>query len=316
MCDAMLGNATKTYAYDPSHFNQEPQTLHLLMFFLRLISRLPLGVLYVLSDLLFVLAYHVFRYRRNLVRRNLVASFPSTTLREIKAIEKKFYRNLCDFSVESLKLLTMTPEQLTSRVVFRNADELQQYKEQGTSVLLLASHLFNWEWLLAAGCLELPMAVDFVYQPQRSSLANSLSLAMRTRFGGRPVARETVGRDSVRRREIVHATATVADQFPGHFNHRRYWTNFLGQRTAFFHGIAQLAVLMRSPVYYSEIHRTRRGRFEVVLRKVSGIPATEEEALGIIDAYARLSEDLIRRQPENWLWSHNRWKDADAIDRS
>ena len=251
-----------------------------------------------------------------MVQQNLVNSFPSRPASEINDIERKFYRNLCDFSVESLKLLTMSGNELISRVVFKNADEMQQYKDQGVSVLLLASHLFNWEWLLAAGCLELPMAVDFVYQPQSNSLANDLSLAMRTRFGGRAVARETVGRDSVRRRDIVHATATVADQFPGHFNHRRYWATFLGQRTAFFHGIAQLAVLMRSPVYFCEIQRTGRGRFEVNLVKVSDAPATEEDALMIIDAYAKMSENVIERQPENWLWSHNRWKDADVIDRS
>lgn len=286
------------------------------MFVLRLISRLPLRVLYVLSDLLFVIAFHVIRYRRKLVRANLVSSFPSKSPGEIRMIERKFFRNLCDFPVESLKLLSMSRDELLARTVFVNASEMEQYKSKGVSVLLLASHMFNWEWLLAAGCLNLPTPVDFVYQPQRSSLANKFSLAIRTRFGGRAIPRETVGREALRRKEVVRAIATVADQFPGHFNHRRYWTTFLGQRTAFFYGIAQLAVLMQSPVYFCEITRTGRGRFEVVLRKLSDAPATEEEAVKFIDIYAARSGQLIERQPENWLWSHNRWKDAGEIDRS
>jgi KDO2-lipid IV(A) lauroyltransferase len=286
------------------------------MFLMRLLSRLPLTVLYWFSDLLFAMAYYVVRYRRKMVFQNLRNSFPGKTAQELADIEKDFYRNLCDFAVESLKLLTISAEDLRKRVVFVNTAEIRLEKEKGASVLLLASHLFNWEWLLAAGCLELPMEVDFVYQPQASSLADKLSLAMRTRFGGRPVAREKVGRDAVKRREVVRATATVADQFPGHFNHRRYWATFLGQRTAFFHGIAQLAVLMRCPVYYCEMIRKTRGHYEVRFKKVADVPTTEDEALRIIDAYAVLSEQTITRDPSNWLWSHNRWKDADAIDQS
>jgi KDO2-lipid IV(A) lauroyltransferase len=286
------------------------------MFFLRLISRLPLRLLYVFSDFLFVLAYHIVRYRRKLVRSNLLNSFPLKSIDEIRKIERKFFSNLCDFSVESLKLLTISEAELKKRTVFLNASEMQQHKDKGVSVLLLASHMFNWEWLLTAGCLNLPMPVDFVYQPQRSTLADKLSLAMRTRFGGRPVPRETVGRDALRRKDVVRATATVADQFPGHFNHRRYWTTFLGQRTAFFYGIAQLAVLMKSPVYFCRIRRTGRGHFEVTLDKLADAPTTEEEAVKIIDVYASRSAHLIESQPENWLWSHKRWKDAEAIDRS
>lgn len=286
------------------------------MFLLRLISRLPLGALYVLSDVLFFFAFHLLRYRRKQVRQNLSNSFPSRSSAELAAIEKRFYRNLCDFSVETLKLLTISRKELIERTVFVNAAAMQEHKDKNVSVLLLASHLFNWEWLLAAGCLELPVPVDFVYQPLSNQVANKFSLAIRTRFGGRAVARETVGRDAVRRRDIVHATATVADQFPGHFNHRRYWATFLGQRTAFFHGIAQLAVLMRSPVYFCEILRTGRGRFQVTLQKLSDAPQTETEAVHFIDRYAQALERIIEKQPDNWLWSHNRWKDADAIDQS
>jgi len=257
-----------------------------------------------------VIVFYVIRYRRRTVHENLASSFPSRPAGELDDIEKKFYRNLCDFSVEGLKLLTMTGEELNDRVVFKNAEEMQHQKDKGLSVLLLASHLFNWEWLLAAGCLKLPMPVDFVYQPQSNSFANSLSLAMRTRFGGRPVAREKVGRDAVKQRGVARAVATVADQFPGHFNHRRYWTTFLGQRTAFFHGIAQLAVLMKGPVYFSEINRTGRGRFEIVFQKLSDVPETEADAVGIIDVYARQLERVIDRDAGNWLWSHKRWKEV------
>jgi KDO2-lipid IV(A) lauroyltransferase len=160
------------------------------------------------------------------------------------------------------------------------------------------------------------MQVDFVYQPQASQFANKLSLATRTRFGAYAVEREKVGREAVRRKNMVRATATVADQFPGHHNHRRYWTKFMGQPTAFFHGIAQLAVLVQSPVFFCEIVRRGRGRYDVTLKKISEAPADEVSGLAMLEQYAKETERLIYAQPDNWLWSHNRWKSLGVSESS
>jgi KDO2-lipid IV(A) lauroyltransferase len=284
------------------------------MLFLRLISRLPFSILYLISDFAFLLVFYIVRYRRKIVRNNLTECFPTKPTSEIIQIEKKFFRNLCDFPVETLKLLTMSKEELLRRIVFLNAEDTRQYKDRGVSILMLASHTFNWEWLLAAGSLNLPMQVDFVYQPQTSGFANRLSLATRTRFGAYAIEREKVGRESVRRKDIVRATATVADQFPGHHFHRRYWTQFMGRPTAFFHGIAQLAVLMKSPVFFCDIVRRGRGRFDVRLKRIAEAPTTEEESLKVLDLYARETERVIMAQPDNWLWSHNRWKNVDESE--
>jgi KDO2-lipid IV(A) lauroyltransferase len=142
-------------------------------------------------------------------------------------------------------------------------------------------------------------------------VSNDFSLATRTRFGGHAVKRETVGREALRRKEIIRATAIVADQYPGHFNHRKYWANFLGQKTAFFHGISQLATLIDAPVYFAAIRKKSRGYYEVELIKLSTPSYTEESSLDIIQQYIVESEKVIHAQPEGWLWSHKRWKKLD-----
>lgn len=270
------------------------------MLLLRLISKLPLGVLYILSDIVFVLTFYVARYRRDVVISNLVNSFPQKSEREIHAISKAFYKNLCDYAVETIRLLSISETELRRRVLFTNAKSIKEYTGKNQSVIILASHQFNWEWLLAAGCLYLPVPVDFVYLPQKSKLANAFALAIRTRFGGHPIARESVGREAVRRKEIIRATAIVADQFPGHSNHRRYWAKFLNQNTAFFHGIIQLVELQKAAVYFSKIVRTSRGHYEVTLIKL--------DDSNVIATYIDESEKMINEQPAGWLWSHRRWK--------
>lgn len=270
------------------------------MFVLKLVSRLPLALLYVLSDIIFFFTYYILRYRRNVVMSNLENSFPHKTRNELRQVEKEFFGNLCDYAAEMLRLLSMSREELKERVVFANADVIKEFTGKNQSVLILASHQFNWEWLLAAGCLYLPVPVDFVYQPQASKLANAFSLAIRTRFGGHPIRRETVGREALRRKEIIRATAIVADQYPGHFNHRKFWATFLGQRTAFFYGINQLASLQNAPTYFAAIKKVSRGHYQVTLIKLDD---TE-----IIQSYIKESEQVINQQPASWLWSHRRWK--------
>lgn len=273
------------------------------MFLLKLISRLPLGALYVFSDAIFFITYYVLRYRRNVVMTNLANSFPHKSKNELEQIGKVFFRNLCDYAAETVRLLSMSREELQERVAFTNADVVKEFTRKNQSVLILASHQFNWEWLLAAGCLYLPVPVDFVYLPQSSKLANAFALAIRTRFGGHPIPRETVGREALRRKDIIRATAIVADQYPGHSNHRKYWATFLGQRTAFFFGITQLATLQNAASFFAAIKKTSRGRYEVTLIKLDDSK--------IIDSYINESEKVIHAQPASWLWSHRRWKKLD-----
>lgn len=281
------------------------------MFLLKVVSRLPLRVLYVISDVIFFITFYIIRYRRKVVMENLEKSLPHKSRKDLTNIEKRFFRNLTDYAAETLRLLTISKNELQRRVVFTNADVIKEFTNKNHSVLVLAAHQFNWEWLLAAGCFNLPAPVDFVYQPQSSKLANAFSLAIRTRFGGHPVKRETVGREALRRKQIVRATAIVADQYPGHFNHRKYWATFLGQRTAFFHGISQLATLTDAGAYFASIRKTSRGHYEVTLIKLASPPYTEESSLSIIDRYIEESEKVIHEQPEGWLWSHKRWKQLD-----
>ncbi len=277
------------------------------MFLFRLIAKLPLPVLYVLSGFLFFLSYHVVRYRRSLVRRNLISSFPEKNLTEIRSIEREYYHNLCDYAVETLKLLTIEKAELARRVVFKNVQVLEKYKSQNQSVLLLASHQFNWEWLLTSGNFSLPMAIDFVYQPIKNNVVNRFLLACRTRFGAHPIKRNELAREIVKRRNVLRGVAIVADQYPGQKRNKKYLTTFLHQETAFFYGTNQLAALTQYPILYAETRKIKRGFYEVTLVELAEPPYVKDSN-EIIERYVKAAEKVIREYPSGWLWSHNRWK--------
>lgn len=277
------------------------------MFFFKLLSRLPFSILYAFSDFLFVLSYYVIGYRIKVVRKNLSASFPEKSHDELRKIEKQFYKDLCDYGVETLKLLTISKEQLMKRLVYKNPEIVQPFADRGQSIILLTSHQFNWEWLLTSGCLYLPFNVDFVYQKQSSQLFDNFSLESRTRFGAHPVERSQVAREAIRRKNILRGIAIMADQFPGRTQDKKYWTTFMNQDTAFFLGLGQLAYLTQYPAVFFGVKKIKRGYYEAEGFVVS-LPPYEKESQQIVEDYVTATEKIIRKNPSGWLWSHNRWK--------
>ncbi|MDL5045879.1 lysophospholipid acyltransferase family protein [Oscillatoria amoena NRMC-F 0135] len=227
------------------------------MFFLKLISRLPFTALYVVADFLFLLSYHVIRYRRGLVRKNLKLSFPHLSKPELKRIERAFYLNLCDYAVETLKLLTVSRTELKERMVFTNPEMLNEYTEKGQSIILLSSHQFNWEWLLVSGKLWLTIPIDFVYQPIKNKFVDTLMQTCRKRFGGYAIKRDEVARELVKRKSILRGVAIVADQYPGHKQNKKFETTFLNQATVFFYGSQQMANLTQYPVLYGSVKKRK-----------------------------------------------------------
>lgn len=277
------------------------------MFFVKLLSRLPFRVLYAFSDFLFFISYHVVKYRRKLVWKNLKNSFPDKSDEELKKIEKTFYKNLSDYAVEMLKLITISKEELKKRVVFKNPEISSRYITEGQSLLNLASHQFNWEWLLAAGSFILPGQMDFVYQPIHNKFFDRFSLECRSRFGAYGIKRDTVAREIIKRKHIVRNIALVGDQYPGYSHDKKFSTTFLNQQTVFFQGPNQLALLSQYPVMYYSMRKTGRGYYETTIVELAA-PPYEKGNVEVLEKYAHEIEKVIAKDPAGWLWSHNRWK--------
>lgn len=284
------------------------------MFILRLFSRLPFWVLYLISDFFFVVTYYLIRYRRKLVFKNLRNSFPERSTEELRKIEKQFYRNLCDYGVETLKLLTIKEEELRKRMSFEKPEVLQSFADNNQSILFLASHQFNWEWMLVSASLVFPFKIDFVYQPVQNEFFEKFTLLSRSRFGAYPIVRQDVARELVKRKDILRGVATVADQYPGYKKDKKYATTFLNQDTVFFLGTNSMAILSQYPVLYYSVRRVKRGYY-VSSPHVIGLPPYDKSSTDIIENYVREVEKLIQAEPDGYLWSHNRWKKR-HIERS
>jgi len=279
----------------------------ILAFFIFLIGLIPFRVLYILSDFLRFVLHRVVGYRRKVVEDNIRNSFPGLSEAEQKKLVNLSYKNLADIFVEGIKGFTISDKQVVARHKFINPEFLTPYTEAGKSMILLPSHYGNWEW----GGLSIPLQLDnkhviVLYKPLSNKFADRLVKKNRSRTG---IFMGSIYKTAKLFQTYVAQTAAfflLADQSPTNAS-RSYWINFMGRETAFLHGPERYARLYQLPVIFVDIQRVKRGYYEIAFSLITDNPASLPER-EITALYARKLEDIIRKKPEDWLWSHRRWK--------
>jgi KDO2-lipid IV(A) lauroyltransferase len=272
----------------------------------KFLSRLPMGALYAFSAFLYFLAYYVVRHRQHVISEQIAKVFPDSSSADRIAIHKRFLRNFCDVMVEVLKSASMTAADMTDHVRILNLAAALEYLAAGRSVMFVTSHLCNWEWLLQGMSVQLGHPLDAAYKPLHDAWAERLMLAIRSRFGARLIPAKDLLADYLKHRAVVRVLAMNADQAPVSTD-KRYWTTFLGQDTAFYVGLEQIARATRLPVMYVVMRRLRRGYYEAELHPLwDGREKLEPNA--ITERYARACEIDVLKSPADWLWSYRRWR--------
>lgn len=274
-----------------------------------LLSLLPLCFLYLISDVLFFLLFRVIKYRRTIVHENLKNSFPEKKKEERLQIEKEFYTFLCDYFVESIKLLSIHPNHLRKRMVFTGVETIYSHLDEHPLAFVYLGHYGNWEWITSLG-LWTPNDVTCaqIYHPLHNTTINRLFLTLRNRFGAHSIAMKDTLREILgyRNRKEKLVIGFIADQTPTR-NSIHHWVDFLHQDTPVFTGAERIAKKVNACTFYAQVRRIKRGYyqcdFKPMVIETKGKPDFE-----ITDLYMNLLEEMIQKQPAIWLWSHRRWK--------
>ncbi len=279
-------------------------------FFLHL-SRLPWRLFFLLSDFEYLMMYHVIRYRRQIVRRNLTTSFPEKSTAEIVAIEKGFYHWFCDYFFETLKMFSMSHEEMLQHIEFRGLDVVEQCFDEGKDCAAFLGHYCNWEYLSATSLglgRHSDAAVGLIYHPLYNKTFDQLFLDIRQSKGGVGIPKQQILRYllTYRREQRRNLFGYIADQGPK-WENIHLWLPFLGHETPVFTGAERIMRKMHNVVFYIDLERTARGHYRATFQKISD-DAALEEPFALTRRYFALLELSIRRDPQCYLWTHNRWK--------
>ncbi len=281
----------------------------LLYFIIYQISRLPFPVMYFISDVFYVILYRLIGYRRGVIRKNLRRSFPDKSPHEIKQIHQQFYKNFCDYLVETLKSISITQQELDKRHTYSQLDVFNDVKSEHKNAMLMSGHVFNWEWYIGLND-HLPFPnTSAVYHRIKNPFWNDKINRMRSKFGSKAVEMREIIRFMMRApKNGEMCYLFIADQSPKQ-DAIHYRIHFLNQDTPVFIGFDKISRRLDMAPIYCKTVKVKRGYYHTSFERIfpEGEKFQENE---IVHQFFDKLEKTIHAHPDNWLWSHKRWKYA------
>lgn len=266
---------------------------------------MPFWALYILSDILYWVIYKILGYRKQVVYTNLKNSFPEKTDTEIKILANKFYRNLCDVVVESVKMISMSKAQILERNQFPQHKVVDDLNAQGRTCFYFAGHLGNWEWSPCVAGIASQVTLWGVYSTLKDKAFDGMTKAYRSRFGCEMIPMEQIARRVLLDKQTKNI-CFIADQTPANPD-ANIWVDFMHQQTLAFSASAKLARKINAAIIYASIIRVKRGHYEYLFDILVENPKEMDEQTIMQTFFTRLEQD-IHEKPDMWLWSHKRWK--------
>ncbi len=276
------------------------------IFFIQIFRIVPFWALHIKSSVIAFILGNVIGYRSKVVDANLKRCFPEKSDKEIRKINRKFYLNIADILLESLKGLTLSQASIEKRFKILNPQVLNKYFDNNQSVMCLASHYANWEWGIQAVNSQIKHQVVSIYKPLSNSYLERYMLQQRSRLGMKLFPMEDTREAFAQAAKEPIAIILAADQSPAK-NNKTIIVDFFNERLGFIHGPEAYASKTHSPVVFFDVQRVKRGYYTLEIQELfTGKEQFEKGEL--TQVYANKIEEILRKKPEDWLWSHKRWK--------
>lgn len=271
---------------------------------LYLVSLLPFFILYAISDFCFFIMYHVLGYRKEIVMSNLSIAFPNKSPEERAAIAKQFYKNLADTFLETIKLLSISASAFEKRITLdpTEVNRIASFK----NVQVHSGHQMNWEYAHLAFAKKMNVRWVGVYMKIKNNNIDRLFLQIRRRFCAHMVSAGNFSKEIRPVYDQRYALALIADQNPG-IPKNAYWLHFFNRPAPFLTGADKGATRNNTAVVFVNFIKVRRGyyKFEPHIITENGSEFKDGE---ITLLYRDFLERSITERPDNYLWSHRRWK--------
>lgn len=277
-----------------------------------ILSRLPMRILYAISNFFYFLIYNVFKYRKQVVLDNLMLVFPNKKEKELLEIREKFFKHLMDLMVESVKSFSISEKEILKRYTYVNPEVVNKYAKEGKSIALVGAHQANWEW-----SASLPKVLDIDVYGAYTKLSNKfydkVVRESREKFGVRGYKTSNMVREMQKRfsNKEQGAYVLLSDQSP-QLHKTYYWRSFFNIKVPIHTGAEMLSKKFDLVVINYVTRKVKRGYYETEFQLITDVPKDFKD-YQITDIYTALTEKNILKQPEFYLWSHKRFKHRDKV---
>lgn len=271
-------------------------------------SKLPYRLFYFVSDVIFLLIYYVVGYRKKVVLNNLKLAFPEKSEEELLQIRKQFYHHFCDIFLEMAKSISISEKELQERFVVKNPEEIKRLESLNKSYVVMLGHYNSYEWITALKFYGMDYKTYGIYKKIKNPYFDRLIRRSRGKFNTYMLDKNEVIKQMVRNKQnaTLSVYGMIGDQAPKG-GRTKYWRPFFGHEVPVFIGSEAAAKKLDFSVTYLQIEKVKRGYYEAEFVSITDDPK-ELEDYKITDQFIELLENQIRENPENYLWTHKRWK--------
>jgi len=276
-----------------------------------LVSILPYRLFYLLSDLFFILIYHIVGYRKKVVYENLKLVFPNKKEKEILRIRKDFFKHMCDMFLEMVKTMNLSKEEVKKRYHVKNIEVIQEI-EKTTSILIVCSHFANWEWNVSMNNYVQSKGYA-VYQKIGNDYFDQWIKRVRQRWNTTLITQKQTVKTVLRNKlnGVIGIFGMVSDQSP-QAHRAQYWSEFMGIQVPIFNGAETMARKMDLAVVFLKVSKVKRGYYQAEFIPIT-TSGSKTDKNQITDTFLRLTEQQIKEKPEHYLWTHKRWKHRNKV---
>ncbi len=282
--------------------------------FLWIMSILPTRVLYGFSNFLFFVVYYLFNYRKKVVRENLRLCFPKKSLHEIKSIEKKFFRHLCDMFVESIRSISISEAEIRERYKFTNIEEVNKIEEANKSIMLMCAHYASWEWIFI---IQKYVTTDgyAIYKKIENKYFDQLIRKIRAKYNTNLITNKETFTTMREHKKLGKKGiyGFLSDQSPK-LKSAYHWKEFMNIKVPVHTGAEKLAKELDLAIVFFKTKKVKRGYYETTFKTVTLNP-NEFENYQITDLFINYLEDMIHEEPAYYLWTHKRWKHRNKVPK-
>lgn len=275
--------------------------------FIWIISKSNFRLIYLFSDFLYLILYHVISYRKKLVRKNLALALPEKTFLERKIIEKKYYKHLSDLFLESFKSLNISEVDIKKRYSFKNIELLDELYKKKKNIILMGGHYASWEWFFIIDRLT-DYRINAIYKKLSNKYFDSLIKKIRSKYNGNLISTKNTFKEILKNTKLkgLNIYGFASDQSPKK-NKATYWNNFLNNFVPFHTGAEIIAKKYDMAVVYMNVEKVKRGYYLASFKLITDKPKKYKD-FKITEDFIKLLENQIFKAPEYYTWTHNRFK--------
>ena len=241
---------------------------------------------------------------KNLIHSNIKKAIPNSNYEELNKITKLMWNNYGRIFAEYMFIKEFRLGKLKSKIKIEGQEILDDIKKHNKQVVFISGHFSNFE-LMAMHLENSGIKLSAIYRPLNNIFLNKIMERIRKKYICRNQIKKGIGgiKKLINLKKSNYSTALMIDQRVSEGIKSNFFNNEALTTTI----PAQLVKKFRIPVVPIFIERINNLNFKITINKPINF-SNETSIKNITDELNQILEKMIINKPEQWIWSHNRWK--------